>query len=118
MKKLQEQRKGEDDNVIAFEQPALATAPKPPGKDWLRDLPFGCRFICRLASQPNAVTLAWYGLGQIEEAAILLGTDHEFNPGHLKFTWVDSSNFSKQYHLVQVLPDLKILEQEEGIPPE
>lgn len=114
MKKLQEQRKGEDDNVIPFEQPALATAPRPPGKDWLRELPQGCRFICKLKSNAGPA-LIWYGIADIQDKAVLLGTDHEFNPGHVKFTWFDSAIFSEQYRLIQVLPDMK---QEEGLPPE
>lgn len=119
---LKEQRKGEDDNVIAFEQPQLATAPKPPGEDWLRTLPMGCRFLCKPKSV-GGPTIQWFGVGQIEDKAVLLATDHEFNPGHLKFTWVDSAMFSDQNRFVQLLPDMKeaelpYKEREEGLPPE
>lgn len=116
MKILKEARKGEEGNVIQFElaHELLATAPKPPGKDWLRSLPQDCRFICRPLAQPGQIVLPWFGIASIEEKAILLATDGAM-PGHLKFDWVDSANFSKQNVLVQLLPELK---QEEGKPPE
>lgn len=112
MKKLAEQRKGDPDNVIPFSQPELATAPKPPGKDWLRSLPYGCRFVCRRNGETGS-QLDWYGIAQIEDRAILLGTDHNYNPGHLKFDWFDSALFSAQRTLVQVLPDMKQVEEEQ-----
>lgn len=114
MKKLQEQRKGEDDNVIPFEMPQLATSPKPPGKDWLRELPFGCRFLCKAKSSAGSL-LQWYGIADVQEKGVLLGTDHPFNPGHLKFDWFDSVIFSEQHRFIQVLLDKTI---EEGQPPE
>jgi len=113
MKKLREQRKGEDDNVIAFE-PQLATAPKPPGKDWLRDIPFGKRFTYAQKALKSPY-LRWAGIASIQDECILLGTDNDFHPGHIKFEWVDSKIFSEQHRLVQVLPDQEV---EEGQPPE
>lgn len=113
MKKLKEQRQGEENNVIPFTQPDLATAPQPPGKDWLRSLPGGCRFLCH-PKAIKGVFLTWYGIGDIQPHAILLGTDNEFHPGHVKFQWVDSMKFSEQHTFVQVLPD----PEEEGKPPE
>lgn len=115
MNTLQEQRKGEENNVIAFEQPQLATAPRPPGKDWLRDLPNGCRFLCRMNLEQGSA-LQWYGIASVQEKAVMLGTDHEFQPGHVKFMWVDSAKFSAQRTFVQVLPDMEAIE--EGQPPE
>ena len=115
MKKLREQRQGEEDNVVAFPQPELATNPQPPSDDWLRNLPNGCRFVCH-PKAVKGVFLTWYGIGDVQPKAILLGTDHEFNPGHLKFQWVDSMKFSSQHTFVQLLPDM-VQVQEEGLPP-
>ena len=115
MKRLQEQRKGEDDNVIPFALPDLATNPQPPGKDWLRSLPFGCRFLCK--PKGSLMLVEWYGIASVQEKAVMLGTDNQYQPGHLKFFWVDSAEFSKQYTFVQILPDMKTME-EEGLPPE
>jgi hypothetical protein len=116
MKMLKDQRKGEDDNVLTFEKPELATAPKGPGDDWLRRLPINTRFVCRRQEAIRGCFLQWYGVAMIEEKAVLLGTDHEFNPGHIKMTWVDSKMFSQQHTLIQVLPDR--MEEEEVKPPE
>lgn len=115
MKKLQEQRKGEEDNVIPFAMPELATAPKPPGSDWLRSLPFGCRFLCKPVG--TRMQVDWYGIASVQEKAIMLGTDNPYHPGNLRFFWVDSAEFSKQNTFVQILPDMKAME-EEGLPPD
>ena len=116
MKKLAEQRKGDEDNVISFEQPVLATAPRGPVvDDWLRKLSNGCRFLCREKATPKSVFLKWYGIADVQDLGVMLGTDHDFNPGHVKFIWVDSQNFSAQHTFVQLLPDMKTQEEQ---PPE
>lgn len=115
MKKLREQRQGDEDNVIPFTMPDLATSPQPPGKDWLRSLPFGCRFLSK--KMGTRLQIDWYGIASIQEKAIMLGTDNPYHPGHLQFIWVDSMEFSKQNTFVQLLPDMKTME-EEGKPPD
>lgn len=115
MKKLIEQRKGEDDNVIPLHTD-LATAPKPPGDDWLRRLPMDTRFIAKPKHRPPSAYMPWYGIAGIFDKVILLGMDHEFQPGHVQFRYVDSAIFSANNDLVQVLPDMIAIEEEK--PPE
>jgi hypothetical protein len=107
---LKDQRKGEDDNVLPFEQPTLATAPSPPGGDWLRTLPHETRFIAR----PRNYKGPWlnaYGVAGIIPAAVCLAI---FQDGNMTLQWVDSKNFSQQNEFVSILPEMKEAEQ----PPE
>lgn len=109
-KELRDARKGEEDNILPFDQPQLATATSPPGGDWLRTLPHESRFLAR----PRNYKGPWlnaYGIAGILPAAICLGI---FNEGSMTLQWVDSKNFSRDNEFVTLLPEMK----EAGPPPE
>lgn len=101
-KELRDQRKGEDDNVIPFEQPALATAPTPPGEDWLRQLPPEARFVAKPMNYKGP-WLHHYGIGCVMPWGILLAYEEEPYPG-MRWRWVDSKVFSQQNQFVGLIP--------------
>lgn len=106
MKKLlKEARKAEDEeNVLAFPVPKPQGKP-PGGPDWLRDLSYGARFVAKRKGT-RGVFLEGFGIGHVEPGCILLATEDDYKPG-ISWKWVDSQNFSAQYELVQLLPELK-----------
>lgn len=113
LKILKEARKGVEDNILPFEMPSTKPSPILPGKDWLRGLPFGARFVAKGVFNKSG-WLDSYGIGSIQENAILLATDSDYYPG-IVWKWVDSAEFSSKNILVQVLPDMKPLEEGEEV---
>jgi hypothetical protein len=100
-KLLKEVRKGEEDNILSFE-PIM----KPPdGRDWLRELPFGTRFL----ATKKGVSTPWaesFGIGHITDGGILLATESDYHPG-IAWKWAISHEFSRRYILLQILPEVK-----------
>ena len=104
--------KGEDGNVLSFE-PVLKTDPKPPGgPDWLRSLKINDRFLARKKNQPRQVYLELFGIGHITDQAVLIAAESEYGPA-MQMKYVNSSNFSQMYDLVEVLPQFIPLEEGE-----
>lgn len=112
---LRKQRKGEEDNVLPFEQPEPKTAPKPPGgPDWLRQLKMNDRFIARKKNQPRQVYLELFGIGYVTPHAVMLAYESEYGPA-MQMKYVDSASFSQMYDLIEVLPQLQPLEEGEEV---
>lgn len=113
MKKIQE-AEDEANNVIPFAPPVPKTASKPPsGPDWLKELPFGARFLCKQKGN-NSGHLSWYGIASPPELtkSTCLASENPNGPG-MQFHWVDSAIFSKQYEYVELLPEPS--HEEEGM---
>ncbi len=106
MKKLlKEARKAEDeDNIIEFPQVKPNGQP-PSGNDWLRGLPNHSRFVCRRKATKGPY-LDGFGIGAVLPECILLGGEDDYKPG-IKWNWVDSAEFSKQYQLIALLPNIE-----------
>jgi hypothetical protein len=71
------------------------------GKDWLRSLGYGARFVCH----PKNTVGCWldqYGIAFVLDECILLGKTAGMG---MELGWVDSRKFSNQYRLVAVLPE-------------
>lgn len=106
---LRKQRKGEEDNVLPFEQVEPKTAPKPPGgPDWLRTLKMNDRFIARKKNMPKQVYLELFGIGYVTDKAVMLAYESEYGPA-MQMKYVDSAAFSQMYELIEVLPQLQPL---------
>ena len=61
---LRKQRKGEEDNVLPFDQPIPKPEMMPPGgPDWLRSLKMNDRFIARKKGLAKQVFLERFGFG-------------------------------------------------------
>ena len=106
---LQEQRKGDEDNVIDIVP--LKTNPIPPDFDWLRTLPAEARFV---STHINNKT-CWYdqwGIGLVLPEAVMLA---DFREGGLVWRWVDSRLFSRDNRLVGIIPPPKELGQPTGV---
>ena len=104
-KLLKEVRKGEDDNVLPFDAIPKPDRKPPDGTDWLRNLPFGTRFLATKKGT-TAVFAESFGIGHITDGGILLATEAEYGPG-ITWKWAISRNFSERYILLQVLPELE-----------
>ena len=98
---LQEQRKGDDDNVIPM--PSLKFDHNPPDFDWLRTLPFEARFVSTNINNKTCWFDQW-GIGMILPKTILLA---DFREGGLVWRWVDSRLFSRDNRLVEIIPPPK-----------
>lgn len=108
---LRKQRKGEEDNVLPFDIPIPKPEMKPPGgPDWLRSLKMNDRFIARKKGLPKQVFLELFGIGYVTDRAVMLAYESEYGPA-MQMKYVDSLNFSQMYELVEVLPQLKPLEE-------
>lgn len=93
---------GKDDTAELV--PITKTAPKgPDGRDWLRDLNKGERFVCR-GRNNRGCFLDYYGIAEIFPATIML---YNFLPiyGMSPFCWVDSLKFSQDHVLVEIIPN-------------
>lgn len=112
-KLLKEIRKGEEDNILSFEPTPKPEMKPPDGRDWLRELPFGTRFL----ATKKGVSSPWaesFGIGHITDGGILLATESDYGPG-ISWKWAISHEFSKRYILLQILPEVKEpLEEEVG----
>lgn len=97
-KELEEQRKGQE--VIPFRMPELATAPTPPGDDWLRRLPHEARFVAKPRNYQGP-WLTQFGIAAILPECIMVAI---FSEGRLDMKWVDSRVFSRDHTLVTVIP--------------
>lgn len=104
---LRDARKGQDDNILPFEQPQLATAPSPPGGDWLRTLAHETRFLAKPRNYKGP-WLSAYGIAGILPAAVCLAI---FQEGSMTLQWVDSKNFSRDNEFVSILPEMKEAEK-------
>lgn len=110
-KLLKNIRKGEEDNVLPFEAVPKPEMKPPDGRDWLRELPFGTRFL----ATRKGIATPWaesFGIGHITDGGILLATESEYGPG-ISWKWAISHEFSKRYILLQILPELKEPPEEE-----
>lgn len=113
MKKLlREVRKGEEDNILPFDAIPKPEMKPPGGPDWLRQLKTNDRFVARKKNQPRQVYLELFGIGYITDKAVMLAYESEYGPG-MQMKYVDSVNFSAMYELVEVLPEMKPLKEEE-----
>lgn len=85
------------------------TAPSgPKGPDWLRNLGYGARFVCRRKDQPNSVYLQQFGIAFVLDECILLAED--MGGMGLKLTWCISQHFSQMHVLVALLPETPDIE--------
>lgn len=98
-KELEEARKGGE--VIPFQQTPLATAPTPPGDDWLRRLPNETRFVAKPRNYKGA-WLGAYGVAAKLPECILIAVFHE---GTMAMHWVDSAIFSRDHIHVATIPE-------------
>lgn len=73
----------------------------PSGPDWLRDIPYGCRFVCH-PKNTAGVWLDQFGIAFIHDKCILLAKTAGMG---MELGWVDSRKFSEQYKLVTILPE-------------
>ncbi len=105
-KELEEARRGGE--VIPF-QPALATAPTGTGEDWLRNLPDETRFTARTRNYKGPWLQA-FGISAKYPLCILVAI---FEKGSMDMVFVDSQKFSRDYELVEIIPEPTIKEKQE-----
>src|SRR5688572_11577775 len=99
---LRNQRKGEDDNVLPFESPAIKPDPTDPEFDWLRALPNEARFCAKKKGFKTAY-FDHYGIGCVMPWGVLLACQSDIHPG-MDWKWVDSREFSKQNIFIGLIP--------------
>lgn len=115
MKKLlREVRKGEEDNVLAFDAIPKPEMKPPDGPDWLRSLPTGTRFLAKKKGTVSQIFLELFGIGMITPNAVLLAYESEYGPA-MQMKYVDSAEFSRRYIYVETLPEMVPLEEGDGV---
>ena len=113
-KLLKEIRKGEEDNVLSFDAIPKPEMKPPDGPDWLRSLPVNTRFLAKKKGAVSQVFLELFGIAHITPKSILLFSEVEYGPAMVP-KYVDSSEFSRRYIFVETLPEMKPLEEGDGV---
>ena len=113
-KLLKEVRKGEEDNILSFDAIPKPEMKPPGGPDWLRDLQVNTRFLAKKKGAVSQVYLELFGIGHITPKAVLIFSESEYGPA-MQPRYVDSMAFSQRYILVEVLPEMKPLEEGDGV---